>query len=398
VRRAPRRPHEGSPPGEAGTTARPRWERRHSSYRPEAAEGLHGEEALQEPPVEGEANHHEPRLGRQEGDPPPGRGTGSGGTASRFLNTEPAPSDLRSSDLQSHGPPGRQASAARPPRPVVRLKVLADQCPLRTGRRGGIVPDMKHAKVGGVSRHVGRHRVGPFLLGCALATGVLVGRAPKIAQAASCTSHVFVNAYQIDAEHRGILLNNYTGGPQSTTCFRVSSSLLIHNFGSTQVEIGWIIDTAQFSSCAIASSSRDPWLFRFYITNGGLGHCTYYNSPRPVSGNFYSYKIVRDDTFTDEFHTWFNGSEVGSVIDMTAGGMSYGWATTNAERYYNYDSAYGNWEALQYKDNTGWHNWNLDGDCYDSDNGFDNALGVGGSATHIEVNPGSGPNYNNTPC
>jgi hypothetical protein len=175
------------------------------------------------------------------------------------------------------------------------------------------------------------------LLALCLLICTLVGPMSGTAVAASCTNHVFVNAFQTDAQHRGIQADNHTGGPQSTSCFRVSSILLIHAFGTTQVEMGWIIDTPKLSTCNIASSSSDPWLFRFYVTNGGLGHCAYYNSPRPSPGTFYTYKIVRDTTYTDEFHTFFGGTEIGTVIDMTAGGMSAGWATTNAERYYNYD-------------------------------------------------------------
>jgi hypothetical protein len=97
--------------------------------------------------------------------------------------------------------------------------------------------------------------------------------------------------------------------------------LLIHAFGTTQVEIGWITDTPQISDCNIQSSSSNPWVFRFWIT-GSLYHCSYYNSPRPTPNTFYQYRIVRDGTNDDQFHTWFDGSEIGSIIDMSAGSMS----------------------------------------------------------------------------
>ncbi len=41
----------------------------------------------------------------------------------------------------------------------------------------------------------------------------------------------------------------------------------------------------------------------------------------------------------------------------------------------------------------------MDGDCYDSDSGYDNYLYVGNNPTHIEVSPASPDyNYNYTPC
>jgi hypothetical protein len=225
-------------------------------------------------------------------------------------------------------------------------------------------------------------------LGLTMIVVFVVQVLPQAAWANACDAinHTNIIAYQTDAERRGVAEQIHVGGPETMTCFRVSSAYLRHSFAN-QIEIGWSLDKANVSSCpVIDQSSNDPWLFRTYNLTGPI-HCAWYPSQRPKVGDFESFKIVRDATYTSVFHTFWKLTEVGAEIDMIAGMMSFGWAVTNAERFQGVDAAWGDFQTLEFKDSTGWHPWNSPGVCFDNDNGFDNILNVGGSADHVKVSP-----------
>jgi hypothetical protein len=80
--------------------------------------------------------------------------------------------------------------------------------------------------------------------------------------------------------------------------------------------------------------------------------------------------------------------------------MSLGWARTNGERFAGYDSAYADFDDLEYKGNSNnWHPWDTDRNCLDMDNNFDNGLNLGGDPAHIDVElTVSGNTYNHLPC
>jgi hypothetical protein len=213
------------------------------------------------------------------------------------------------------------------------------------------------------------------------------------AAAATCaeSNHVNVEAEPGDEVlRRGVDVRDpglYTGGPQLTDCFRVAS-IDLFNTATNQIEIGWIIDTSGLSLCIIPSGYGTPWLFRASIVGGGPAHCSYYGSPIPDPGFTYSYLVARDTSNTHVFHTYFDGTHIGADIN-TGTGMITGTPITNAERWFDYDSAYGNWDGLRYKDSTGWHGWpSGTSTFFDDDDGYRNFFNVGGHSDHVQVNPG----------
>jgi hypothetical protein len=206
----------------------------------------------------------------------------------------------------------------------------------------------------------------------------------------SCNTHVNVGEFQTDAHHRGDRVLNpgeLIGKKQAVNCVRVVD-LDVYLSNANQIEDGWfIVNNANFSSpCPYPGDGQTPYLL-IVVTIGTTQTCLANPPALTPSGSSNNYDSFELRNANGDYYWTANWD--GTDITSLYTGFSFGYSATNTEVYNTGDSMYAEWNGLQYRDSSAFHDWDLDGCLVDNSTSWDTDLSSGLAHLYVK-NTGSG--------
>jgi hypothetical protein len=232
-----------------------------------------------------------------------------------------------------------------------------------------------------------------------IASGLFVILPATPAFAACPNNKANLSMYQASQFFRGVKVTSMTthdrnnpgssaDGSTNVQCARVSS-LDMYNDGGHQMEIGWYIVPpagGEQPVCPVDTNQPQQPVFLIIKTSPTGQFCRYSGTKVLTPGTTHSYK-ESDVNLDGNWSFWFDGNPIGmatSTSDWTAG-----WAATNGEQHSSQgDSAYSNFNGMQFVSDAGPHDWTQAGLFCDSSTTYDTF--ANGSVTDIAVRQGSG--------
>lgn len=186
-----------------------------------------------------------------------------------------------------------------------------------------------------------------FILG-SLSTSILF--VPTTAHAVGCGDRLWnTQAEPGDTHHSGVRATNpgMWVANSDVSCYRVSS-LGIVKTADQYVEIGWYESPdGEVPSCPHTGGT--PYMLIF-ADNNGEPKCD--QTPAILSGGYFDSFKVMDDNDGNNWTYFLNSASMG----FFGAGFSIGDVLNNAERHTNTDSAYAEFDGLDWLGNAG--NWN----------------------------------------
>lgn len=208
-------------------------------------------------------------------------------------------------------------------------------------------------------------------LGVLLGAGVVLTQ-PDTAQAVTCLNNGGFKENYVAREdsggvhrgtrsHYGMWVEKLS---EPTWCDRVSSVLIVNNPLSYEVEAGWFDQSGatESESCYVLSSGPQA----FFTTTVDNSYTCYVGpSDHGDAGTYTAGYGVDDPNDNDKWNFSHDGTNMNLGGPITIANFPYGLAVTNGERHDSSDSAWSDFQDLQYDSSTGWQNWGADYDWID---------------------------------